>query len=193
MAHCEVSEARLVDLDLGYGRCITKCMRAGFASKAQTRIALGSHANPHETMHALRSGIHAGCKPSHGEAPSTGTTIIACVYNGGVVLGADGRVSVGNYISNRASNKIAPLAGHVFLLRSGSAPDAQIVSDNGEGQPSHEVTICVQHDGDPHCPLCCVTQSATTSTTSSLNWGKLRAWRLWRGWSCRCAPACCMQ
>lgn len=33
-------------------------------------------------------------------------------------------------ISNRASNKIAPLADHVYLLRSGSAPDAQIVSDH---------------------------------------------------------------
>uniref|UniRef100_A0A7R9VDR5 proteasome endopeptidase complex n=1 Tax=Chlamydomonas euryale TaxID=1486919 RepID=A0A7R9VDR5_9CHLO len=55
---------------------------------------------------------------------------MACVYDGGVVLGADGRVSVGNYISNRSSNKIAPLAERVFLLRSGSAPDAQIVSDH---------------------------------------------------------------
>jgi len=53
------------------------------------------------------------------------------------VLGADGRVSVGNYISNRASNKIAPLAEHVFLLRSGSAPDAQIVSDHVSLYVSH--------------------------------------------------------
>lgn len=76
--------------------------------------------------------MYGQCKPvpSHGEAPSTGTTIVACVYKDGVVLGSDGRVSVGNYISNRASNKIAPLADHVFLLRSGSAPDAQIVSDH---------------------------------------------------------------
>lgn len=64
-------------------------------------------------------------------APSTGTTIVACTYKGGVVLGCDGRVSVGNYISNRASNKIAPLAETIFLCRSGSAPDTQIISDNG--------------------------------------------------------------
>ncbi len=64
-------------------------------------------------------------------APSTGTTIVACTYKGGVVLGADGRVSVGNYVSNRASNKIAPLAETIFLCRSGSAPDTQIISDNG--------------------------------------------------------------
>ncbi len=76
--------------------------------------------------------LHARVRADHAEAPHTGTTIVACVYKDGVVLGADGRVSVGNYISNRASNKIAPLADHVFLLRSGSAPDAQIVSDHGE-------------------------------------------------------------
>lgn len=76
------------------------------------------------------------CRAKGVEAPHTGTTIVACVYKDGVVLGSDGRVSVGNYISNRASNKIAPLADHVFLLRSGSAPDAQIVSDNGEKGPN---------------------------------------------------------
>lgn len=65
------------------------------------------------------------------EAPHTGTTIVACAYPGGVVLGCDGRVSVGSYISNRASNKLARLADHAYLLRSGSAPDAQIVSDYG--------------------------------------------------------------
>mmetsp|Transcript_5060 Transcript_5060/g.8801 ORF Transcript_5060/g.8801 Transcript_5060/m.8801 type:complete len:240 (+) Transcript_5060:137-856(+) len=69
-------------------------------------------------------------KPKGEEAPHTGTTIVACLYPGGVVLGADGRVSTGNYVSNRASNKIASLADTVYLLRSGSAPDAQIVSDH---------------------------------------------------------------
>eukprot|EP00955_Chlamydomonas_euryale_P107531 365776-Chlamydomonas_euryale.AAC.19 len=81
-------------------------------------------------MNRLHPGLNRGM-PCGGEAPHTGTTIMACVYDGGVVLGADGRVSVGNYISNRSSNKIAPLAERVFLLRSGSAPDAQIVSDHG--------------------------------------------------------------
>lgn len=62
-------------------------------------------------------------------APSTGTTILACLYKDGVVVGADGRVSVGNYISNRSSNKITPLCDNVYLLRSGSAPDTQIICD----------------------------------------------------------------
>eukprot|EP00201_Polytomella_parva_P008049 CAMPEP_0175053364 /NCGR_PEP_ID=MMETSP0052_2-20121109/8881_1 /TAXON_ID=51329 ORGANISM="Polytomella parva, Strain SAG 63-3" /NCGR_SAMPLE_ID=MMETSP0052_2 /ASSEMBLY_ACC=CAM_ASM_000194 /LENGTH=210 /DNA_ID=CAMNT_0016317885 /DNA_START=184 /DNA_END=816 /DNA_ORIENTATION=+ len=54
---------------------------------------------------------------------------MACTFNGGVVIGSDGRVSTGTYISNRSSNKIAPLSDNVYLLRSGSAADTQAVSD----------------------------------------------------------------
>lgn len=64
--------------------------------------------------------------------PHTGTTIVACTYNGGVVLGADSRVSTGTYISNRASDKITCLTDNVWLLRSGSAADTQAVADYGE-------------------------------------------------------------
>jgi len=65
------------------------------------------------------------------EAPQTGTTIVAVSFNGGVVIGADGRVSTGTYISNRASNKIQQLTDNVFLLRSGSAADTQAIGDYG--------------------------------------------------------------
>jgi hypothetical protein len=64
--------------------------------------------------------------------PHTGTTIVACTFKGGVVLGADGRVSTGNYVSNRASCKLSQLTDNVFLLRSGSAADTQAVGDYGE-------------------------------------------------------------
>lgn len=64
-------------------------------------------------------------------APQTGTTIVACTYPGGVVLAADGRVSIGRYVSNRASNKIAEITDKVFYLRSGSAPDTQTVAEVG--------------------------------------------------------------
>ena len=63
--------------------------------------------------------------------PHTGTTIVAVTYAGGVVLGADSRVSTGTYVSNRASDKITPLTDFVWLLRSGSAADTQAVSDYG--------------------------------------------------------------
>ncbi len=66
-----------------------------------------------------------------GGAPHTGTTIVAVQYDGGVVLGADSRVSTGRYVSNRASDKLTPLHDHVWLLRSGSAADTQLVADYG--------------------------------------------------------------
>ena len=66
------------------------------------------------------------------QAPATGTTIVAVTFDGGVVLGADSRVSTGTYVSNRASDKIAQLSDQVYLLRSGSAADTQLVSDYGE-------------------------------------------------------------
>jgi 20S proteasome alpha/beta subunit len=72
-----------------------------------------------------------GDPPGKEGAPHTGTTIVAVSFDGGVVLGADGRVSTGTYISNRASNKIQQLTDSVYLLRSGSAADTQAIGDYG--------------------------------------------------------------
>lgn len=66
------------------------------------------------------------------ESPHTGTTIVAVSYDGGVVLGSDSRVSMGQYVNNRASSKVTPLTDNVYMLRSGSAADAQAISDYGE-------------------------------------------------------------
>ncbi|CAL8465244.1 g4779 [Coccomyxa elongata] len=63
------------------------------------------------------------------EAPHTGTTIVAVSFDGGVVLGADSRVSTGNYVSNRASDKITALSDNTYMLRSGSAADTQAIAD----------------------------------------------------------------
>jgi len=59
---------------------------------------------------------------------SLGTTIMACTYDGGVILGADSRTSTGSYIANRVADKITPLADNVYILRSGSAADTQAIS-----------------------------------------------------------------
>ena len=56
---------------------------------------------------------------------------MAVAYDGGVVLGADSRVSTGTYVSNRASDKLTPLSDFVWLLRSGSAADTQAIADYG--------------------------------------------------------------
>ena len=60
--------------------------------------------------------------------PKTGTTIVACVYDGGVVLGADTRVSTGIYVSNRASDKMTVLEDTTVMCRSGSAADTEAVA-----------------------------------------------------------------
>ena len=101
---------------------------------------------------------------SSSAAPHTGTTIVAVAYDGGVVLGADTRVTTGTYISNRTSDKIAELADHVFLCRSGSAADTQAVSDIGTA-----AAVCLPALGSStrpplsHC--LCVTRAHTQCGT----------------------------
>eukprot|EP00921_Rhytidocystis_pertsovi_P017214 GHVQ01027057.1.p2 GENE.GHVQ01027057.1~~GHVQ01027057.1.p2 ORF type:complete len:225 (-),score=21.48 GHVQ01027057.1:3343-4017(-) len=63
------------------------------------------------------------------EEVSSGTTIIACAFDGGVVLAADTRTSAGSYIVNRASRKISMLHNRVFACRSGSAADTQAITN----------------------------------------------------------------
>jgi len=76
-----------------------------------------------------------GLKP--GEM-SSGTTIMAVEFDGGVVLGADSRTSSGSYVANRVSDKIVPIHDYVWSCRSGSAADTQAVADY------------VKHYVDPH-------------------------------------------
>jgi 20S proteasome subunit beta 1 len=63
------------------------------------------------------------------EAVKTGTSIMAVVFDGGVVLGADSRTSSGDYVSNRASDKLSRVSDRIYCLRSGSAADTQILGD----------------------------------------------------------------
>mmetsp|Transcript_19741 Transcript_19741/g.19854 ORF Transcript_19741/g.19854 Transcript_19741/m.19854 type:complete len:218 (+) Transcript_19741:113-766(+) len=60
---------------------------------------------------------------------SSGTTIMAVTFDGGVVLGADSRVTSGSYIVNRTADKIQPVHDYVWACRSGSAADTQAISD----------------------------------------------------------------
>jgi len=47
----------------------------------------------------------------------------------GVVLAADSRTSMGSYIGNRVSDKIAQLHDYIYCCRSGSAADTQALTD----------------------------------------------------------------
>eukprot|EP00357_Protocruzia_adherens_P019579 CAMPEP_0114990080 /NCGR_PEP_ID=MMETSP0216-20121206/10573_1 /TAXON_ID=223996 /ORGANISM="Protocruzia adherens, Strain Boccale" /LENGTH=208 /DNA_ID=CAMNT_0002353167 /DNA_START=97 /DNA_END=723 /DNA_ORIENTATION=+ len=57
---------------------------------------------------------------------TTGTTIMAVCYDGGVMVGADSRTSSGSIVSSRATNKIDQLHKKIFVCRSGVASHTQI-------------------------------------------------------------------
>merc|ERR1719276_245366 len=61
---------------------------------------------------------------------SSGTTIMAVCFAGGVILGADSRTSTGSYVANRVSDKIVPIHDLIWACRSGSASDTQAVVDH---------------------------------------------------------------
>uniref|UniRef100_A0A8C7TGG9 Proteasome subunit beta type-9 n=1 Tax=Oncorhynchus mykiss TaxID=8022 RepID=A0A8C7TGG9_ONCMY len=63
------------------------------------------------------------------EEVSTGTTIMAVEFDGGVVIGADSRTTTG-YVKNRLLIKsLTPIHDRIFCCRSGSAADTQAVAD----------------------------------------------------------------
>jgi len=60
---------------------------------------------------------------------STGTSIMAVAYDGGVVIAADSRTSSGDYVSNRVSDKLTKVQDRIYCARSGSAADTQALAD----------------------------------------------------------------
>merc|ERR1719326_2320438 len=62
------------------------------------------------------------------QAVKTGTTIMACEFDGGVIMGADTRTSTGDYVANRASRKISKVHDKIFVCRCGSAADTQALT-----------------------------------------------------------------
>ncbi|XP_078793005.1 proteasome subunit beta type-6 isoform X1 [Oryzias latipes] len=60
---------------------------------------------------------------------STGTTIMAVEYDGGVVVGADSRTTTGAYIANRVTDKLTRIHDRIYCCRSGSAADTQAIAE----------------------------------------------------------------
>jgi 20S proteasome subunit beta 1 len=54
---------------------------------------------------------------------------MACVFDKGVIVGADSRTTTGSYIANRVTDKLTPVSDRIFCCRSGSAADTQAVAD----------------------------------------------------------------
>jgi len=63
------------------------------------------------------------------EEVSTGTTLVAVEFKGGVVIGADSRTSMGTWVANRVTDKLTPVTDSIFCCRSGSAADTQAITD----------------------------------------------------------------
>lgn len=59
----------------------------------------------------------------------TGTTIMAVKYNGGIIIGADCRTSMGTYVSSRFTDKLTKITDNIYCCRSGSAADTQIIAN----------------------------------------------------------------
>lgn len=59
----------------------------------------------------------------------TGTTIIAIKYADGVLVGADSRTSMGTYIPSRVTDKLTQISDKIFVCRSGSSADTQMIAD----------------------------------------------------------------
>lgn len=62
-------------------------------------------------------------------AHSTGTSIMAAEFDGGVVIGADSRTTTGSYIANRVTDKLTRITDNIYCCRSGSAADTQAIAD----------------------------------------------------------------
>merc|ERR1712039_266146 len=77
------------------------------------------------------------------KAVSTGTTIMAVEFDGGVVMAADSRTSTGQYVANRAARKISKLHEQIFVCRCGSAADTQALTGFvSHYLGMHSVEIC---------------------------------------------------
>lgn len=63
------------------------------------------------------------------DAVSTGTSIMAVEFDGGVVVGADSRTTMGAYIANRITDKLTKVTDNIYVCRSGSAADTQALAD----------------------------------------------------------------
>lgn len=58
----------------------------------------------------------------------TGTTIMAIIYDGGVLIGADSFTTSGNYVFDRAADKLDFVHDRICCLRSGTSSDTQTLN-----------------------------------------------------------------
>ncbi|KAK6635932.1 Proteasome subunit beta type-6 [Polyplax serrata] len=67
--------------------------------------------------------------PEWMDAETTGTSIMAVEFEGGVIIGADSRTTTGGYVANRFTDKLTKITDKIYCCRSGSAADTQAIAD----------------------------------------------------------------
>ncbi|EPT26869.1 proteasome subunit [Toxoplasma gondii ME49] len=114
-------------------RCLCPPIRHDVATMASSSCVAFSYDDLGLPVVAASSpaGLPVPSLSASGRGPtavSTGTTIVAVSFKGGVVLGADTRTSAGSYVVNRAARKISRVHERICVCRSGSAADTQAVT-----------------------------------------------------------------
>jgi len=74
-------------------------------------------------------GIHVDMEHLKKGEVNLGTSIMAALFDGGVILGADSRTTTGAYIANRVTDKLTQVHDTIWCCRSGSAADTQAIAD----------------------------------------------------------------
>eukprot|EP00803_Ostreobium_quekettii_P006450 evm.model.scf_1834EXC.2 EVM.evm.TU.scf_1834EXC.2 scf_1834EXC:4953-8167(-) len=70
-----------------------------------------------------------GAAPPVALRPETGTTIMACAFDGGVVLGCDTRLTMGSYVESRGTEKMVEISDNVAILRAGTCDGTQTMCE----------------------------------------------------------------
>ncbi|KAH8149253.1 uncharacterized protein LAJ45_06793 [Morchella importuna] len=85
--------------------------------------------NSRHTGNLSVDGVHVDMEHLKKGEVNLGTSIMAAIFDGGVVLGADSRTTTGSYIANRVTDKLTQVHDTIWCCRSGSAADTQAIAD----------------------------------------------------------------
>ncbi|XP_075907679.1 proteasome 20S subunit beta 12 [Nelusetta ayraudi] len=113
---------------------------------------------------------------------STGTTILAATFDGGVVIGSDSRASIGGeYVSSKTINKVVQVHDRIFCCMSGSLADAQAVTKAAKFQLSF-------HSIQMESPPLVVSAASVLKDLCFKNREELQAGFITAGWDCKKGP-----
>lgn len=77
--------------------------------------------------HARNAALHSRGMPLP-KATSTGTTIVGCIYDGGVVIAADTRATSGPIVADKNCEKLHYIAPQIWCAGAGTAADTEFTT-----------------------------------------------------------------